>query len=67
LNHRITSTAASLGIIDLVEDNTHLEDLKPAMVLTKMMEAESFTDEQRTMIMQAFLQLSEMEEEDEEE
>ena len=67
LNHRITSTAASLGIIDLVEDNTHLEDLKPAMVLTKMMESESFTDEQRTMIMQAFLQLSEMEEEDEEE
>jgi len=50
-----------------VEDNTHLEDLKPAMVLTKMMESESFTDEQRTMIMQAFLQLSEMEEEDEEE
>lgn len=67
LNHRITSTAASLGINDLVEDHTQLEDLKPAMVLTKMMESESFSDEQRAMIMQAFLQLTEMEEEDEEE
>jgi hypothetical protein len=67
LNHRITSTSAPLGIIDMVDDQTHLEDLKPNMVLAKMMESESFTEEQRAMIMQAFIELQEMEEGEEDE
>ena len=68
LSHRITSTIASLGINDLVEDHTQLEDLKPVKVLEQMMEGEAFTDEERAMIMQAFIELQEMEEgEDEDE
>jgi exonuclease SbcD len=67
LNHRITSTSAPLGIIDMVDDHTQLEDLKPNMVLAKMMESESFTEEQRAMIMQAFIELQEMEEGEEDE
>ena len=67
LNHRITSTTAALGINDMVDDHTQLEDLKPAVVLAKMMESESFSEEQRTMIMQAFLELQDMEEGEEDE
>ena len=67
LNHRITSTTAMLGINDIVDDHTQLEDLKPAMVIVKMMETSNFSDEEKDMIMQAFIQLQEMEEGDEDE
>ena len=67
LNHRITSTSAPIGINDMVDDHTQLEDLKPNMVLSKMMESESFTEEQRAMIVQAFIELQEMEEGEEDE
>ena len=67
LNHRITSNTAMQGINDLVDDHTQLEDLRPVIVLTKMMDSGQFSEEERGMIMQAFLELTEMEEGDNEE
>ena len=67
LSHRITSTAAAMGINDLVEDHTQLADLKPAVVLTKLMESSGISDAEKMVIMQAFIELQEMEEGEEDE
>ena len=67
LNHRITSNMAMQGINDMVDDHTQLEDLRPVMVLSRMMESGNFSEEEQGMIMQAFLELTEMEEGDNEE
>jgi DNA repair protein SbcD/Mre11 len=67
LNHRITSNSANSGLYDLVDDHTQLEDLRPEMVLMKMMEDSKFSELERGMLLQAFLELSEMEEVEDEE
>jgi hypothetical protein len=62
LNYRITRTETELDITGMVDAETRLEEVSPMFVLTKMMETGNFTEEDKLLIMQAFIQLTEMEE-----
>jgi DNA repair protein SbcD/Mre11 len=62
LNYRITRTETELDITGMVDAETRLEEVSPVFVLTKMMETGNFTEEDKLLIMQAFIQLTEMEE-----
>jgi hypothetical protein len=48
----------------MVDVETRLEEVSPMLVLNKMMESGNFSDADKHMIMQAFIQLQETDEED---
>ena len=65
LNYRIVRNRPVLDITGMVDAETRLEEVSPMLVLNKMMETESFSDEDKQMIMQAFIELTEMEDNEE--
>jgi DNA repair protein SbcD/Mre11 len=65
LNYRIVRNRPVLDITGMVDAETRLDEVSPMLVLNKMMETESFSDEDKQMIMQAFIELTEMEDNEE--
>ncbi len=66
LNYRIIRHQPEQDITGMVDAETRLEEVSPMLVLNKMMESGNFSESDKFMIMQAFMQLQETEEEDDE-
>jgi hypothetical protein len=64
LNYRIIRNRPEMDITGMVDVETRLEEVSPMLVLNKMMESGNFSDADKHMIMQAFIQLQETDEED---
>ncbi len=66
LNYRIIRSRPEMDITGMVDAETRLEEVSPMLVLNKMMESGNFSDADKHMIMQAFIQLQETDEEEDE-
>jgi DNA repair protein SbcD/Mre11 len=66
LHHRITNKNEVRSINQLASGSTTLDDLSPEMVLMDMMESGKFPEEDKQLILQAFIHLQEMDNEMEE-
>jgi exonuclease SbcD len=64
LHHRITNKNEVKSINQLTNASTTLDDLSPEMVLMDMMESGKFADEEKQLILQAFIHISEMDNEE---
>ena len=64
LHHRITNKNEVKSINQLNNASTTLDDLSPEMVLMDMMESGKFADAEKQMILQAFIHINEMDNEE---
>jgi hypothetical protein len=64
LHHRITNKHEVKSINQLTNASTTLDDLSPEMVLMDMMESGKFADEEKQLILQAFIHINEMDNEE---
>ena len=64
LHHRITNKNEVKSINQLTNASTTLDDLSPEMVLMDMMESGKFADAEKQMILQAFIHINEMDNEE---
>jgi hypothetical protein len=66
LHHRIINKNEVKSINQLNSATTTLDDLSPEMVLMDMMESGKFAEEEKQLILQAFIHINEMDNEEEE-
>jgi len=66
LHHRITNKNEVKSIHQLTDITKTLDDLSPQMVLMDMMESGKFAEEEKQLILQAFIHINEMDNEDKE-
>jgi hypothetical protein len=66
LHHRIINKNEVKSINQLTSATTTLDDLSPEMVLMDMMESGKFAEEEKQLILQAFIHINEMDNEEEE-
>ena len=64
LHHRITNLHEAKSINQLTGINTTLDDLSPQKVLMDMMESGKFAEEEKQLILQAFIHINEMDNDD---